>query len=116
MPHFITVVIYDLTYVPLLFFLFLLVSNFGRVDFGSRGSGIPGISIIPLVLMLLLLLVLPGFIGRHEILGGSRHGESLGVIPAIHCSLGLDLVCGGMGRLIFLETILISLLYVGTRS
>ena len=108
MSLFVTVVTQDLTYV----LLCSVVTDLRLVDSGGRGG-------IPLGFVLFLLLVLPGFIGRLGLLGRSRRRSlSLGFVPAIifHCSLSLDLVCGSVGRLISSGDLLISLLYVGTRS
>ena len=107
MSLFVTVVTRDLTYV----LLCSVVTDLRLVDSGGRSR-------IPLGFMLFLLLVLPGLIGRLEILDGSRHGSlSLGFDSAIifHRSLSLDLVCGSVGRLISLGDLLIDLSYVGTR-
>ena len=78
-----------LTYVFLVFPLFS--SNLGRIDFGGWGGRISEFLEIPLVLMLLLLLILFGFIRRLELLDGSDGFKNLGVIPAIHHLLRLDL-------------------------
>lgn len=108
----IAIKIHHLTFI--LLFLPLLVSNLGRIDFGGRGGRVPG---IPPILMLLLLFVLFSLIRRFGILGGSRYGgpRSLGVILAMHCFLGLDLVGDSMSRLIPLETIQVSLSFIKTQ-
>ena len=99
----------DLTFVLLPFSLF--VSNLGHVDSSGRGSRVPGIS---LVFILLFLLIFSGFIRRLGLLGRSGGLKNLGVIPAIQCRLHLDLVDGDMGRSIPSKTIQISFLHVKT--
>ena len=104
---FVTVVIQDLTYD----FLRSVVTDLRFVDSDGRSR-------IPFGFMLFHFLVLPGFIGRLGILGGSRHGSlSLRFIPVMifHYSLSLDLVCGSVGWSISLGDLLIGFLYVRTR-
>ena len=105
----ITVVTRDLTYI---LFLPSLVTDLRLVDSGDRGG-------ILLGFVLLLVLVLPGLIGRLGILGRSRYRSlSLGFVPTMmfHRSLSLDFVCGGVGRSIPSGDLLVGLSYVGTRS
>ena len=109
MSFFVTVVIRNLTYV---FFLCFVVNNLCLVDSGGRGR-------VPLGFVLLLFFILPGLIGRPGIRDKSGYGNlGLGFVPAIifHRSLGLDLVCGGVGRPISLGDLLVGLLYIKTRS
>ena len=109
MFFFVTVVTRDLIYV---FFFPFVVTELHLVDSNGRGG-------IPLSFVLLLFLVFSGLIGRLGILGKSRYGSlSLGFVPAMifYCSLSLDFVCGGVGRSIPLRDLLVSLLYVRTRS
>ena len=92
-------------------------TDLGLVDSGGRGGGVLGFPGTPPV-MVPLFLVLSSLIGRLGILNGSGRGalRSFEVIPAIHRPLRLDLVGGGMSRPIPLETTLISLPHVETRT
>ena len=112
MSFFVIVVIRDLTYV-----FRLLATNFWLVDFSGRSGGILGFSGLLLVVIQLLLLVFFGLIGRLGTLGGSGRGglKSLGIIPAIHRLLRLNLVGSGMSRSTSLEDLYMSFLYVKTR-
>ena len=108
MTLFVTVVTRDLTYVLLCF----VVIDLRLVNSGSRGG-------ILLGFVLLLLLVLPGLIRRPGILGRSGYESlSLGFVPAMifHHSLGLDLVCGGMGWSIPSKDLQVDLSYIKTWS
>ena len=108
---FITVVIYDLTYI---FFLPFPVTDLCHVNSSSR------IGRILLIFLLLLLFILSCLIKRIKILGKSRHRslKSLRFIFSIafYCFLGLDLVCGSVGWLTSLKTMLIGLSYIKTWS
>ena len=118
MSLFVIVVTRDLTSVLLLPFM---VINLHLVDSGGRGR----ILLIFFLVTSALLLLLPNFLGALSVisalschfLGGSRH-LSLGVDLAMifHRSLGLDFVCGGVGRSILSGDLLVGLLYIRTRS
>ena len=111
---FVTVVIYDFTYVFL-----PPATNLCFVDSGGRGCRIPEFSGNPLILMLLILLVLSGFIGKLGILGGNgrrsrRRTFSLRLVPAIHCFLALDFMRGDVSGSTSLTNLEINLLQVKT--
>ena len=109
MSLFITVVIRDLTYILL---LCSMVTGFRLLDSDGRGG-------ILLGFVLLLFLVFSGLIKRLGILGRSGYGSlSLRFVLAIifHHSLGLNFVYSGVGRSIPSKDLLISLLYIRTRS
>ena len=108
MSLFVIVVTRDLIYV----LLCSVVTDLRFVNSGGWGE-------IPLGFVLLLLLVFPGLIGRPGILGRSGYGSlSLRFVPAIifHHSLGLDFVCGSVGRSISSGDLLVSFSYIKTRS
>ena len=114
--QFITVVTYNFNCV--LFFLCssFFILNLGCVVSGGRGNGIPKFPEVPFVLILLFLLVLPGFIGRLGLRGRSGVLRSLGILPAIHRFLGLNFVYSGMSESTSSEDLYISFLYIGTQS
>ena len=114
---------HDLAHVLLVSSL-LLGSEPRRVDSRGQVGGILGFFEIPPALVVLLLFILLGFIGRLGILGGNGCGSgcralgSLGVITAmiIQRFLSLDFVRGSVSQSIPLETTQISLSHVKTRA
>ena len=113
MTFVVIVEIHDHTQVPKFFLLLARLSGLSCVYSGSRGG------VFSLSFMLFLFFVLPGLIGRLEILGASKHRNlGFGFVPAMifHCSLGLDFVCGGVERSISLGDLLVSLPYIRTWS
>ena len=117
----VAVVTRDSTYVLFVFSSLSTPLNLGRVDSGDRGGRLFGFPGIPLFWPVLLLLILFALIRGLEIFsgrGGSGCGtlRSLGVIPAIHHPLRLDLMSGDMGRSVPSEIAQISLPHIETRA
>lgn len=108
---------HDLTHLFLVPPLFAF--DFGHLDPGGRGGEILGFLGASLVLILLLILVFSGLMGRLRLLNGSRRGaHSPGFVTAMifHYSLGLDFVHGGVSKSTSLEDLYIGLSYIRTRS
>lgn len=115
MSQFVTVVTYDLSYVFLI--LFSLAYNFGCIDPGVWSGKIPGFLKIFLASILLLFFVLPGLIGRLEILKRSgRRALSPGFVAAMifHHFLGLDFVHDDVSGLTSLEVLEIRFSHIRT--